>query len=411
VAHAGLNRRQFLIRGGGATLGVGLFGAREAEAEAAGEPRIRNFRKLGRTDLMISDIGFGSSRSTDPDLVRHAFERGVNYFDTAESYKGGRSELAIGEALQGHRDQVILASKVSAEAHATRAELMRALEGSLRRLRTDRIEIYFNHAVNSADRLKNDEWAAFADRAKQQGKIRWTGMSGHGGRLIECLDYALDNDLVDVVLCAYNFGQDPAFYQRFTSQLDWIAVQPELPRVFAKAAAMGVGTVAMKTLRGARLNDMRPYERGSRSFAQAAFRWVLANPNVSGLVVSMTSREQIDEYLRASGKPAPGVVDLDLLERYLQSSVEGDCDHGCNVCESACPHGVAISEVLRTRMYAVDYGDVPYARENYARLAVDAGACATCADTPCLGRCPAGIDIPRLTLRTERLLQSRTAKT
>jgi len=57
----------------------------------------------------------------------------------------------------------------------------------------------------------------------------------------------------------------------------------------------------MKTLMGARLNDMRPYERGGATFAQAAFRWVLSNPRVDGLIVSMNSREAIDEYLGASG--------------------------------------------------------------------------------------------------------------
>ena len=60
---------------------------------------------------------------------------------------------------------------------------MRALEGSLRRLRTDRIDIYFNHAVNDVARVQNPEWPEFVAKAKQQGKIRFTGVSGHGGRL------------------------------------------------------------------------------------------------------------------------------------------------------------------------------------------------------------------------------------
>ena len=77
-------------------------------------------------------------------------------------------------------------------------------------------------------------------------------MSGHGGHLIECLDAALDEDLVDVILVAYNFGQDPAFYERFTKSFDLVALQPDLPRVLAKAHSKGVGVVAMKTLMGAR---------------------------------------------------------------------------------------------------------------------------------------------------------------
>jgi uncharacterized protein len=90
---------------------------------------------------------------------------------------------------------------------------MQALEGSPRRLQTDHVDVYFNHAVNDLARLKNPEWYEFAEAAKKQGKLRFTGMSGHAGHLIECLDYAVDSGNFDVILCAYNFGQDPRFYQ------------------------------------------------------------------------------------------------------------------------------------------------------------------------------------------------------
>ncbi len=336
--------------------------------------------------------------------MRYALERGVNYFDTAEGYQDGRSEEAIGEALQGQRERVILASKVKAGSRTPRDEIMKRLEESLGRLRTDRIDVYFNHAVNDLDRLQNGEWLEFAERARQQGKIRFTGISGHGGRLVECLDHAVDNDLFDVILCGYNFGQDPAFLQRFTSRLDWVAVQPDLPRVLQKAHAKGVGVIAMKTLRGARLNDMRPYEQEGASFAQSAFRWVLSNPSVDALVISMTSREKIDEFVAASGAGEPRAAELDLLDGYLRSSRDGYCNHGCSACEASCPHGVAISEVLRTRMYATDYGNHDYARREYAGLAVDAAACASCQHRFCLGRCPQGLEIPRLTLSAHQLL-------
>jgi predicted aldo/keto reductase-like oxidoreductase len=399
-----LARRRFLICSTAATLGLGVLDLGRHARAVPSPPQIRRLRRLGRTGLEISDISFGSSRTTDPDLVRYALERGVNYFDTAERYKDGRSEEAIGEALQGKRDRVILASKVKAGPRTPRAEIMKSLEGSLGRLRTDHIDVYFNHAVNDVARLQNGEWFEFADRAKEQGKIRFTGISGHGGRLVECLDYALDNDLVDVVLCAYNFGQDPSFHQRFTGRLDWVATQPDLPRALEKAHANGVGVVAMKTLRGARLGDMRPYEQGGATFAQAAFRWVLSNPSVSALVISMTSREEIDEFVGASGGSEPRGAELDLLDGYLSSSGDGYCNHGCDACEASCPHGVLVSEVLRTRMYATDYGDRDYASREYARLAVDAAPCVSCSLRPCLAKCPQGLEIPRLTRSAHQLL-------
>ena len=245
---------------------------------------------LGRTGLQVSDVSFGSSSLTDADLVRYAFDRGVNFFDTAESYRFGYAEEAIGEALHGVRDKVVISSKTKAGASDTRKEMMEALEGSLRRLRTDYVDIYFNHAVNDVSRMKNPEWREFTDRAKEQGKIRFRAMSGHGSRLVPCLDYAIDQDLVDVVLVAYNFGQDPDFYSRMRDAVSFPAIQPHLPAVLDKAKRNNVGVIAMKTLMGARLNDMRPYEWEGGTYAQAAFRWVLSSPRVDALLISMNSK-------------------------------------------------------------------------------------------------------------------------
>jgi predicted aldo/keto reductase-like oxidoreductase len=392
-----LVRRRELLPG---ALPIALAGA-----WARADPAVQRYVELGNTGLRISDISFGANRATDPELVRHALERGINYFDTAERYQGGRSEAALGEGLQGERDRVAIASKVKCGAETRRSELMSALEESLRRLRTDRIDVYFNHAVNDVERLKNAEWLEFAEQAKQQGKIRFTGISGHAGRLIECLDYALDRDLVDVILVAYNFGQDPAFHERFTRAFDFVSIQPELPRVLEKAGRKRVGVVAMKTLMGARLNDMRPYERGG-TFAQAAFRWVLSSPNVDALVVSMTSRAEIDEYLGASGASAVRGRDLQLLDRYAQMNGAAYCQHGCDACAASCPHGVPISEVLRTRMYATDYGALELARDDYAKLGGGAAACLGCASTPCLCACPNGLGIASLSRSAHRMLAS-----
>ncbi len=396
----GIDRRE-LLRGLAAGLSLGLlpFGA----AGGGEAPRVRRRVRLGRTGLTVSDIGFGSSRlGHDAELVRHALDRGINYFDTAESYSGGRSETTLGQVLRGRRQQVVLVSKTQADSDARRHVLMGRLEASLRRLRTDYLDVYFNHAVNDPARMANPEWAEFTERAKAQGKIRWRGMSGHGGRLVESLDHAIDHDLVDVVLVAFNFGQDPAFHERFTRSFDFVARQPELPRVLAKARQRDVGVVAMKTLRGARLNDLRPYETGGATFSQAALRWVLSHPNVDSLVVTMRSPARIDEYLGASGWTRPQRTDLSLLESYERRNGAAQCRYGCNACADSCPHGVAIPDVLRTRMYARDYGDAGLARQEYRGLGVGASACLTCAERSCA--CPFGLPIAELTTDTHRLL-------
>ena len=371
------SRRRFLENGAwtGTALGLGAAGWPGASGAADGPPRVKAYRRLGRTGLEISDVSFGGSRlrPSESGVVEHALERGVNYFDTASSYSRGDSETVLGPVLKGRRDRIVLASKVKAEADARWPEMMRVLDQSLRRLQTDYIDIYFNHAINDLDRVGNPEWGEFVERARKAGKFRYSGVSGHGGRLVKCLDYVVDNDLVDVMLVGYNFGQDPAFYQKFIESFDFVAPQPDLPRVLERAREKDIGVIAMKTLRGAKLNDMRPYEAGGATFSQAAFRWVLNGGLADALIVTMRSREQVDEYLGASG--------------------------------AAAPTAVPIPEVLRTRMYAEDYADPDLGREDYARLGAGASACTSCASRACLDACPFGIDVPELTQRTHSLLR------
>ena len=325
-----------------------------------------------------------------------AMDRGINYFDTAESYGEGRSEITLGRALKGRRDKVVITSKVITKPRTTESELMSRLEASLRRLQVNYVDIFMNHAVNNVDVMKNPEWHTFVTKAKEQGKIRFAGMSGHAGRLIDCLHYVFDNDLVDVVLVAHNFGQDPKFYEGFTSSFDFVANQVDLPQVLAKGKAKDVGIAVMKTLRGARLNDMRPYETADVTYAQAALRWALSSPHVDTAVITINSATKIDEYLAASGWRKLAAGDRDLLERYVHLNRDSYCVNVCNDCEHACPYGVPIADVLRTRMYAVDYQDLRQAREEYALLETNASACLSCSGKPCAKVCSHGIPVDKL---------------
>jgi predicted aldo/keto reductase-like oxidoreductase len=367
---------------------------------------VRQYVPLGKTGLNISDISFGASRlrSGQERLVEHAYDLGVNYFDTAESYSRGQSEPVIGNALKGKRDKVVIVSKTVTSSGTRQGAMMRSLEESLKNLQTDYIDIYFDHAVNDIDRLKNPEWRAFVDKARQQGKIRFTGMSGHAGHLAECVEYAAEHELFDVMLLAQNFGEDPNFYDRMTRSFDFVANQSRLPAAMEKAKKKGIGIVAMKVLRGAKLNDMRPFETGDATFAQAAFRWALNNKNVDAVIISMTSRNTIDEYLGASGSGEVTSEDMKLLEHYAQMTDMSYCRHACNDCEGACPYGVPIADVLRTRMYATDYGDFSFAKAEYAMLGNAASACLSCDGAPCKDACTHEIPIADLCGPTHQLL-------
>lgn len=398
------NRRE-ILRWGAAASAL-PFAAPAMGSETGTSGQVQRYATLGRTGHEIADISFGSSglRQGGEHLVHTALDRGINYFDTAESYTRGQSETVLGNALKGKRDQVVITSKIGTSADGREGEFMARLEGSLKRLQTDYVDVFMNHAVNDIEVMKNPDWHSFVAKAKEQGKIRFAGMSGHAGRLIECLDYVFDNDLVDVVLVAHNFGQDPKFYEGLTRSFDFVANQQDLPRVLAKGKARNVGITVMKTLRGGRLNDMRPYETGGATYAQAALRWVLSNPHVDSAVISMNSTAKIDEFLGASGWRGLAAGDRDLLERYAHLNRDSYCVNVCNDCEGACPYGVPIAEVLRTRMYAVDYRDAHQAREEYALLETNAAACLSCSGEPCANACTHGIAIDKLCAPTHRLL-------
>ena len=403
------NRRNFLKTGMLATAAITTPTRQPFARSFKGE--VKSYKRLGRTNLKVSDISFGTSRlrSGEEHLIHHALDRGINYFDSAEGYTRGQAEKVLGSALKGKRDQVYLVSKTMIGPDTKQSEMMERLEKSLKSLKTDYVDIYMNHAVNDVNVVANPEWLSFIELAKKQGKIRFTGISGHGGYLVDCLNYALDHDMIDIMLTAYNFGQDPKFYEGLTRRFDWIATQEELPKAISRAKGMDVGVIAMKTLMGARLNDMRPYEQDGSTYSQAAFKWVLSNDDVDALVITMKTTEDIDEFLVASGSNQLSRIDDQLLKQYTKLNGMSYCKQACNSCESSCPAQVPIADIMRTRMYAIDYKDIEFAKDEYALLENNAASCLTCSGEPCKNACPKGVDISKWCAPTHRMLTRQIA--
>ena len=115
--------RRSLLRWGAAS-SAGLLPALSPRSAAAA-PEVRRYVRLGRTELKISDISFGASRlrQGEEHLVEHAIARGINYFDSAESYTRGDSERVLGNAIRGKRDRVYIVSKTHAGASTSKAQL------------------------------------------------------------------------------------------------------------------------------------------------------------------------------------------------------------------------------------------------------------------------------------------------
>ena len=150
-----VDRRSFLRLGAVTGLAAGIpinataDGSSPSSASSQASPQgssrgVKNYVRLGRTELKVSDISFGSFplRHGEEHVVHHAMDQGINYFDTAESYGDGTSETVIGRALKGKRDQVYVATKIGAGSRDSAASMMQRLDESLSRLQTDYVDIF-----------------------------------------------------------------------------------------------------------------------------------------------------------------------------------------------------------------------------------------------------------------------------
>ena len=351
---------------------------------------IKNYRRLGRTNVLVSDISFGSSRVTDPAVVRRALDAGINYFDTAPDYATNGSERLLGEAIKGRRDKVFLATKFCVPDghlpnHTPVPKIIAAVEGSLRRLQTDHVDLIHIHSCDRLDRLMAPNIHEAFDRLKQQGKVRFLGVSSHTPNLEEVVTAATDSGRFDVLMLAYHYGMWPNF-------------GPLLDR----ARARDVGVVAMKTLKGAKHETLDGFRDAAGAYSQAAFRWVLSNPAVSCLVVSIASHAQVDEYVYASGAGVRS-SDVAVLRRYDQLIAGDYCQPHCGACLDSCVYQLPINDILRYRMYFKDYGWEQEGMRLYARLTQAAEACVACA-APCRDRCPIGVPIRDKMLDAHRVL-------
>jgi predicted aldo/keto reductase-like oxidoreductase len=378
-------------------VGRGFFGREPNLTDAATqqaawkEARIQRYRRLGRTNAEVSDISVGCGQLRDPAVARQALERGVTYFDTSPDYSDHASERALGEAIRGRRKDLFLATKFCrAEGHLPNEtpvpEIIKTVEGSLERLGTDYIDLIHIHSCDRLDRLLAPNIHEAFDRLKEQGKVRFLGVSTHTPNLEEVANGAIDSGRFDVMMLAYHYGMWPNF-----------------GHIVARAKERDVGVVAMKTLKGAKHENLAPFQREASSYAQSAFRWVLSNPDVSCLVVSFSKPQHVDEYLAASGTELTPADQARL--RTYDTLVAGDyCQPHCGLCLPSCPEDLAINDVLRYRMYAKDYGWEREGMRLYAGLERDAGTCVTC-PAPCAGACPHGVPIRQAMLDAHSILR------
>lgn len=332
------------------------------------------FRTLGRTGLKVSEVGMGVMLTSDPDIVRAALDAGINYFDTARAYMGGRNEEILGRGLKGRRHEAIVATKC--HLYGSKHRVISTVERSLQALGIDVIDILQLHNLSRRDDVLDEENLDALAELRQAGKIRFAGVTTHSN-MVEVLEAALESGFYDTVLTSFNFQSTP-----------------DLVQAVEKAAAANLGVIAMKNMTGGYKGETLP---GLNPF-QAALRWVLEHRAVATTIPSMTTLEQLQEDVAVMGTTTSW---RDSLSLSLYASVAGSryC-RACGGCLSQCTLGADIPAAMRAVMYDEGYGEKMLAQQTAAALHLPCGDCDGCTvscsfslDVP--GRMSAALDLSR----------------
>ncbi len=369
----GMNRREFLTAGlvGTASMLIGDNSLVSAAAQSGPftfpEPV---YRTLGRTGLRISVVSFGAMLTPEPEVLKIAFDKGVNYVDTARKYMDGKNEEIVAKALKGRRDRVYVATKTRPESK-TKEEIFRDVETSLKTLETDHIDVIQLHSLVDKERIFVPETREALLRLREQGKVRFFGVTTHKNQPEVLNALVADKDrFFDTCLVAYNFESDKA-----------------VGEAIAQAAKANLGIIAMKTQAGGYKTDAM----GAISPHQAALKWVLQNQNITMAIPGMKDLSMLKENIAVMGMPFQTADDR-ILRQY-HTAVQGFYCDLCGTCEGTCPKGVDISTVNRSLMYAEGYRNRELARSTYREIPPTASA-AACLECPvCVAQCAKGLNI------------------
>jgi predicted aldo/keto reductase-like oxidoreductase len=402
--NGGADSRRAFLKSAAVAGGVAAIGS--AEAAWAEEPQRASAPlptvTLGKTGQKVPILGMGTSWEVAPSFVQAALHAGVRYIDTSETYEGGNAEKTLGEVIERTkmRKDVYLVTKNSrGKVGGPRAfgTFEKRLTASLERLRTDYVDCYYLHGVESREigLLRDPDVKAAFEKLKKSGKIRFCGLSCHDRMLPEIVTAAAENGWIDQIMIQYNYR---------TMSADAVR------RALDAASKANLAIVAMKTQGGAggfRETNAAPkfkefVEKGFKK-EQAAIKTVFSDQRVHAVVSEMTNRDMLRENLDASRDHSLTMREQRLLEEHRVATAHLYC-HGCgHHCEPAAG-GVAVADILRYLRYHEVYGKRQRARELYQALPAEARSLAT-ADLPAAqAACPHGLPIVELLHRADRKL-------
>jgi len=421
----GMKRRQFLRNSALSVLGAGVVGstalAAEQKKEASTTPKISEYRTLGRTGFKVSDISSGGPQNVG--VLNALLDAGVNYIDTAESYSNGQSEKITGEALKNRdRKKTFITTKLGLKDTDTKESILSRSRKCLERMQIDYVDCMMIHSPARIESIKNEHFHAAMKQLKTEGKVRFVGVSNHGPQWKEdvdtmeqvCLAAAADGRF-DVMLFVYNFIQNGdgeriikackeknigvtlmktnpvGGYLNIKNEMEALKKEnkpiPEyFPRIMKKLKAKA--DIAEEYAKKHNLKN--PSE-----IRDAAIKFVLTNPDVQTVTISLDNFDDVDHYLKLSGQTVSS-EEKQKLAMFKSGCSSLYCRHACGICESSCPAKVPVNTIMRYNHYFEAQGREKHALEKYAGITVNrADQCANCSGH-CESVCPYGVPVQGL---------------
>ena len=323
------------------------------------------YRVLGKTGLKISRLGFGgipiqriTAQEVRP-LLEQMVAAGINYIDTARAYTV--SEEYLGSAMEGLRDNFILATKsMSRTAEGMAADI----DTSLKSLRTDRIELYQIHNPSMAelDQVLAPGGAMEAlEQAKQSGKIGHIGLTAHS---LEVFRRGLELPQVETIMFPFNIVED-----------------------------QGLALIRECEKRNIGFIDMKPLAGGAIENAPVALRYILQEPAVTVVIPGMATPAELAQNLAACQQTGPLTPEEQAVVTQVKKDLVGNFCRRCNYCQP-CTKGINISSCFLFEGYLSRYGLEDWARTRYESLPVHASDCVDCG--LCESRCPYQLPIRQM---------------
>ena len=323
------------------------------------------YRTLGKTGLKISRLGFGGIPIQKIDaegtrvLMRELVEKGVNYIDTARGYTV--SEEYLGFALEGVRDNFVLATKSMAR---TKEAMARDIDVSLKNLRTDHIDLYQIHNPSAKDIeqvMAKDGALEALYEAKAAGKIGHIGITLHS---VELFRQAVELPWVETIMFPYNI------------------VETQGEELINKCAQNNIGFICMKPLAGGAIDD-----------AAIAMRFVVSNPDVTVVIPGMADKNEILQNISATSDTTPLNAEEKNKVAKIREELGTNFCRRCNYC-APCAAGINIPAVFLFEGYYSRYDLKEWASERYSQLAKTASDCIGCG--ACESRCPYDLPIRQM---------------